>query len=233
MCEMVSAHFGNLNRRRPTIGAQIPSKAVSDGADLLAPTRALLEELSLLGTATDTAAADGVSSVLKGPPQSVALIEAGATAATKWWASGLSVSVLAAWAAVKIWYPNQGESVQVATLGSAAVVTAALVLAIGYLIASDVRGRAHAAAATIDARAKVALAMLTAAESLYVRPPAASAVELIALPGPHEVRNNTRAAAEEPGWTAVAMQRQADGSLAYVVVKGSNEEIVPASQLDF
>src|ERR1700744_5615636 len=113
------------------MAVQLPGDAVDgDGDDVLAPARALREGLSLLGSLEDTNSADGGASILFGPPQSVALIESGITAATKWWSTGLGAAVAAAWAAVGIWWPKQDHGVQIATLGAAAVVTAALVLAI-------------------------------------------------------------------------------------------------------
>jgi hypothetical protein len=62
---------------------QIPSKAVSDDKDIREPARNLLEDLNLLGTPEETKEAGEFAAIYKGPPQSVAVIEAGATAATK------------------------------------------------------------------------------------------------------------------------------------------------------
>ena len=92
---------------------QIPSKAVADTADVRQPLRTLLEDLNLLGTPAEEQAAAAFGAAVKGPPQSVALIEAGATAAAKGWASGLGALVAAAWAAVARWWPEEGIDVQV------------------------------------------------------------------------------------------------------------------------
>jgi hypothetical protein len=83
---------------------RIPNKAVSDGTDVRGPAEALLRGLYLLPRGDDLQKADGLGSVLHGPPQSVALIEAGATAAAKWWAAGLGASVLAAWGSLVTWW---------------------------------------------------------------------------------------------------------------------------------
>ncbi len=215
----------------------LPSKAVSDAQDVLKPTRDLLHGLSLLGgdKGADDAAdnADDFGSVWGGPPQSVALIEAGATAAAKWWAAGLSASVGAAWVWVTAFW-NANGPIHANLVTGIAIVTAAVVLAIGYLIASDVRGRAAAAAATIDARSRVAIAMLSNAEALYKRPPAQFEPSLVALSPSRKVVNR---AAEEPDdendWDAIAIERQADGSLAYVVAKGSKQMTLGPDKLIF
>ena len=194
------------------MSVQVPSKAVSTADDVLSPTKRLLNGISLLGGETDGDKAsdgDGFGSVWGGPPQSVALIEAGATAAAKWWGAGLSGAVVAAWAAVGTFWGDNPD-VHTALVTGAAIVTAALILAIGYLIASDVRGRAQAAAATIDARSKVAVAMLDAEETVYRRPPATYEPELVALSPSRGVVNRKAPPGEEPGWEAVALQRTVD-----------------------
>jgi hypothetical protein len=216
----------------PPPDVQIPSKAVSEKTDVRQPTRDLLEDLNLLGTATEDQAAAGFAATFSGPPQSVALIEAGATAAAKWWAAGLGAAVIPLWASVANWWPNQKGSVQVVVIGGALFVTAALVVAIGYLIASDVRGRAAASVSLIDARAKVATEMLRAARALYEPTPAAPLVETIALPKGVRVKNLSKGAADEENWLAVAMERH-PGENRYIVVKGLSEETVAASGLDF
>jgi hypothetical protein len=104
---------------------QIPSKAVSDEADVRQPVRALLEDLNLLGSTDEESAADGFQAVFAGPPQSIALIEAGATAASKWWAAGLGASVIATWGSVVTWWGGQDTAIKVAVVGGAAIVTAA------------------------------------------------------------------------------------------------------------
>ena len=81
--------------------------------DIEAPTTALLRKLNLLGIKDELDAATGFASAFTGPPQSVALIESGATAASKWWAAGLGTSVVATWGAVAKWMGGQEANVKV------------------------------------------------------------------------------------------------------------------------
>jgi hypothetical protein len=213
---------------------QIPSQAVSpDGADLRAPVRDMLEGLMLLGSDKDMQDAAGMKALFTGPPQSVALIEAGATAASKWWATGLGATAAGLWAIVGTWYDTQPERVQMVILGGTAVVTAALVLALGYLIASDVRGRALASIGVIEARAKVATTMVEAARRVYAPPADSTPPELIPLPKALRARNQRVAAANQDDWLAVAIERRADGTTNYLLVKDSTEASLPASAVEF
>ena len=134
-----------------TDSVQIPGKAVSEQTDLREPVRALLEDLSLLAPPDEADAAKGFTAAFTGPPQSVALIEAGATAVSKWWAAGLGAFVIPLWASVAAWYSGEPDSVKVTLVGGALLATSALIIAIGHLIASDVRGRAAAAVSVIEA----------------------------------------------------------------------------------
>jgi hypothetical protein len=212
---------------------KIPSQAVApDGADLCPPVRGLLEGLDLLGTSTESRQADGFVAAFTGPPQSVALIEAGATAATKWWAAGLGATMVGIWGSVAAWYEDQPEPVQVALLGGAALVTAALVLAIGYLIASDVRGRAAASVSVIQARAKVATSMVDAARDLYT-PAEPAPPQIIPLPSGLAARNLDEKGDAGKGWLVVAMQPYDDGSIKYFLVKGSQHVTLPATRVRF
>jgi hypothetical protein len=212
---------------------QIPSQAVSpDGADLCPPVRGLLEGLDLLGTGPESEQANGFMAAFTGPPQSVALIEAGATAATKWWAAGLGATVVGIWGSVAAWYDDQPEPVQVALLGGAALVTAALVLAIGYLIASDVRGRATASVSVIQARTKVATSMIEAARDLHT-PAEPAPPQTIPLPSGLRARNLDENGDARKGWLVVAMERHADGSVEYLLVKGSQQVTLPAAKVQF
>jgi hypothetical protein len=131
------------------------------------------------------------------------------------------------------WWPDQGTSVKVVVLGGAAVVTAALIGAIGYLIASDVRGRAAAAVSLIEARATVATNMLDAARALFAPTSEGSAAEIVPLPGGLKAKYLPAEGDEERGWQVVAMERQSDGSVKYIVVKGSEENKASASELVF
>jgi hypothetical protein len=213
------------------LDVQIPSKAVSEDADVLKPVRALLEDLNLLGTPAENEKAGTFAATFNGPPQSVALIEAGATAASKWWAASLGATVAATWVSVAGWWGNQAAAVQTGALGGAALVTAAVAVAIGYLIASDVRGRGAAAVAVIEARSSLATAMLLAAERVYEPEVATNATVLVPLP--NKMRVTKLSGKDTQGWLAVAVERQADGEIKYVIVKGSAQETVSISDLDF
>jgi hypothetical protein len=210
---------------------QIPANAVADdAADVAKPVRALLEDLSLLGTKEDLAKAEGGWSILLGPPQSVSVIEAGLTAGAKYWSAGLAAGVAATWASVFKWWGEQDSGIQATMIGGAFVVMATAVLAIGYLLAADVRGRAAASVATLGARATVAETMIEAARDVYEKPVEAPATQLISLPSTVPVRN---VEADDDGWQAVAIERQSDGTLKYVIVKGSQQAILPASKVAF
>lgn len=69
---------------------RIPGKAISADGDVLGPAKAFLQGLKLLGSDKEMDAAGNAAAAFTGPAQSVALIEAGATAASKWWATGLA-----------------------------------------------------------------------------------------------------------------------------------------------
>jgi hypothetical protein len=210
---------------------QIPSRAVADEDDLGTPVTALLHDLNLLGT--DERDGTGFRSAFFGPPQSVAVIEAGATAASKWWASGLGTTVIATWGAVAIWWPKQGNGIEEVVIGGAALLTAVIAASIGYLIASDVRARSAASVSTTKARADIAIAMIRGAQALYTPAGAAATSQIVPLPEGIRVRYLSRPAEDEEGWLVIAMERQADGSLKFVVVKGSSEATASASDLQF
>jgi hypothetical protein len=178
---------------------QVPLKAVSDGADLRKPVRVLLKDLNLLGTDAEARKAGEFAAAFTGPPQSVALIEAGATAAAKWWAAGLGASVVGIWGSVANWWPTESDTVKAVVVGGALFVTAALVIAIGYLIASDVRGRAAASVSLIEARATVATEMIQATTTLNKPILGKSSGQLIPLP--RRVLVTNRLADDRDGWS--------------------------------
>ena len=214
--------------------AQIPGGAVAaDGPDVAAPTRALLESIGILANKTDTDAAGNLGTFFFGAPQSVALIEATATAAAKWWAAGLGVIVTGMWGAVAAWWPSQHESAQVATVAGGALVTAAFVIAAGYLIASDVRGRAAASVAAIEARGVVARTMVEAAQAAYVPAATDTTAQIAPLPNRLNANYTKRSGQAGQGWLVVAIERAPDGTKKYVIVKGSEEQTVPAGDLEF
>jgi hypothetical protein len=216
----------------PATDVQIPGKAVSDAEDVGAPVELLLQDLYLLGKPGDADKAQGVASVITGPPQSIALIEAGATAATKWWSAGLGATVVVAWAKTWQWWGTQPVGLKAAVVGSASLVTAAVAVAISYLFASDIRGRAEAAVATIHARAQVAMKMIQAAQDAH-EPESAAGVQFAPLSPPIVVRNTLEESGNEDGWLAIATEREAGGKLKYVVVKEATTVVVEVSKLRF
>lgn len=176
--------------------------------------------------------------MFKGPPQSVALIEAGATAASKWWATGIGVSVLGAWAKLLTWWGSQQLGVKEVALAGSFFLTAAAVAAIGFLFASDVRGRAAAQVATIEARQGIATAMVAAAENASGHVASANgSVQLQRLPlsPPWPVKNYSMPGPDEEGWYAIAVEFAGggDGLIKFLVVKGSNEAILRPGQIGF
>lgn len=195
-----------------TTSAQIPSKAVaSGGEDLVTPVRTLLESLYLLGTKDDVREA-GAPATLFGPPASVAVIEAGATALSKWWAAGGSAALTAGWVWAGTHWPTDQDTVRV-VIWTMGIFSAALVLAIGLLLATDVRSRGTAAAATIAARAAIADAVIAAAASAAVH-------RVVPLARPLDV-TYLKVGAAEAGWVAVATQTSANGDgVRFLIQKG-------------
>jgi len=216
--------------------SQIPASAVAQTDDLVAPTTALLASLNLLPSKEDLADAKGFTSAFKGPPESVALIEAGATAANKWWAAGLGVAVLAAWGAVRTWWGGTTPSTQHVALWVAAIVTAAALIGIAYLLGSDVRGRAAVATETVRARAMVAEEFIRAVVSAHASAPivdAAATDEPRPVPLPSlPVKNISKSGADENGWNAIALIADGKNSIRYLVVKGPQHEWVPSAHIE-
>lgn len=91
---------------------QTPASAISaTGDDIAVPAKALYISLRLMGTDEDQEKADKACAFSTGPTQtqtqSVAGIEASATALTKWWAAGLGVAATAFWGPVKAFWTDQ------------------------------------------------------------------------------------------------------------------------------
>lgn len=96
-------------------------------------------------------------------------------------AAGLGASAIAIWSTVVGWWGDQESNIKIAALLGAALVTAAIVISIGHLLASDVRGRAAASVATVEARVRLADEMIRAAVKTY-EPSATAAAQLVSLP---------------------------------------------------
>jgi hypothetical protein len=219
------------NRSR---SVRIPTRARHDADDVLPDTRALLQNLYLLPDKDEMVAAGKPSAMFGGPPQSVALIEAGATALSKWWAAGLGASVLGLWPAILAFWDDQPEPNRRVILVAASIATAAAILAIGYIIGSDVRGRSAAAVATIEARTKVADTMLRLAEDAYRPPDSDAPSQIVALPAPLDVRlAEKKGENDELGWKAIAMAVGTQNATSYRVVKGADQEWVDSARVEF
>ncbi len=225
--------------------SKIPGKAVgADDVDLVDPAAELLRGLSLLPEKNATA---GPMAAFTGTPDSVAVIEAGATALSKGWAAGLGASVVAVWAGVTAWWPDQDPDLQVAVMWGAAIATAALVAGVAYIVGSDVRGRAAASVATINARADVAEALIREAASLHAmqeewarqdekakdeKAKEQAAVEhVVPISPPQQMRWIRRKGPDEEGWYASAFRVQGDKT-DYWLAKGSIQEWVPSSDVE-
>ena len=157
---------------------EIPGSAVkAEAADISEPIALLLRGLSLLPNESDLEKAGKVTAAFTGPPDSVSVIEAGASAAAKWWSVTIAGGGLIAGGTIlKVWEglgKTNGTTNtwnQAFALLALGLVFAAAGLGISYLLGFDVRGRAAASVATIEARRAVAVAMLTEAGKAY-RPP--------------------------------------------------------------
>lgn len=217
-----------------TKSTRIPGHGVDpEGMDVASPVVATLAALNLLPTTDDLGKSGGAKAILFGPPDSVVVIEAGATALSKWWAAGLGVAATGVWAGVSRWWTDlKAVELQSTALWAAAIVSAAAVVAIGYIVASDVRGRAAASVATINAREAVAVAYINASlEANGSAEPEAPDL-VVALPGALSVRNTTESGNSEDGWLAIAL-RQHSGTEQFLVVKHATSIWIDASKIEF
>jgi hypothetical protein len=214
---------------------RLPGNAIdTDATDVAAPAVALLRDINLLPTDQDMQQAGSPGAVLGGPPQSVALIEAGATAFAKWWAAGLGVTAAGIWGSIGVFWGDQPPETQRVLLWIAAVVSAALVLSLGLIIGADLRGRAAASVATIGARATVAETMSRIAQATSIAATPAAEFPITPLPVGTKVTYLTKPAREERDWLAVAMQGNADATMIkYLVIKGGEQAWAGAAELRF
>jgi hypothetical protein len=219
---------------------RIPGDAVDvGGTDLRAPAQELLRGLNLLPDEGSLKRAEGFSAALGGPPASVALIEAGATAFSKWWAAGAGASVLTVWGSVAKFYQNQDDaSTQRVLLWAASITSAALILAIAYVINADLRGRAAVQVATVTARAALTRGLVERAAG--AQPTARSAAEragqpdVVALHWAKALAYSGAPADQEEGWHVLAMAPDADAAkIRYLIVREGQQVWVDAGQLVF
>lgn len=212
---------------------QLPAAAVNaTGDDIGKPTENLLLKLGILSTPEDRTEAGKFSAVFGGPPQSVAVIEAGATALSKWWAMGLGAAILAVWPGIELFWKTEDDANLRVLIVGLAIAIASTVLAIGYIVGSDVRGRASASTATIEARARIAETIARLAESVSSPPAPPAAASVIALPAALAAVNVNKQGDDERGWRAIAMS-SADDHLKFLLVKGPEQEWVEQSKVQF
>ncbi len=133
--------------------------------DLGPPLNQLLIDVGVKGSSTDQRDAGRPIAAITGTPDSVAIIEAGATAASKGWATFLALfgGGAVVWAKLDGFWSSKSNGVQAALVGGLALVVAAVVVAIGLVMYGDVRARGQAAAAQYQARAIIAKAFLDTA----------------------------------------------------------------------
>lgn len=137
---------------------RFPQQSINPEAkDVVSPLKEILQGLSVLPSDADMAKS-GAAATFSGPPDSVAIIEAGATASSKWWSVAIAAlggtAVISA-AATSFWN-GQATDVRVGLIAGIAALLVAAVIAVAVIISSDVRGRAQGAAAQYAARASVA-----------------------------------------------------------------------------
>jgi hypothetical protein len=210
---------------------QIPGLAVGAAKDNIdEPAVELLQKLSLLPTApSELKKAGEFSAAFTGPPDSVTVIEAGATAAAKWWSVTIAGGAVVSGASIRGYWDGLGAANQPNALLALGLIFAAAGLGIAYLLGSDVRGRAAASVATIEARSSVAVSMLEEAGKAY-RPASSQTASMPLNSVP--VMNTAREAADEDGWQALAMRQNGD-DIEFFLVKASAAEWVGNGTVKF
>jgi len=136
------------------------------------------DSVTISSIQADQKTAGDARTAFTGAPQSIAIIEAGATAASKGWAAAISAlgGATAVWAAVSHFWESQ-PAVQGTLIVGAAVVIAACALGAALIMYGDVQARGQAAAAQYPARASVAAAFLSGARCDHQHPlPSGSSV---------------------------------------------------------
>ena len=210
---------------------RIPGDAVDFAAqDVSAPLVQLLQDVSLLATDADLEKAGTAKAAFSGPPQSVAVIEAGATAFAKWWAAGLGAAAAAAWAAATNFYKSNGTTTQRVVLWGAAIVIAALILALGYIVSTDTRDARTRPLRSPAPTPKSPVALLKVAQG---KPDEGSAT-IAPLPSTMAVKYTKKSGSDEAGWNAIAMKTNADAAkFEYLVVKAGEQHWATADEVIF
>jgi hypothetical protein len=202
--------------------------APGPGANIGEDAVTLLYDLNLLPTKADLDSAGGGKAAFGGPSQSVALIEAGGSAVSKWWAAGGSVLIVGAWGSVvHFWDSKSSAGVHTTLIWAATIVTAAAAVGIAYLLSSDLQGRASAMVETINARREIASTFITAATQ------ANGDSQPLVLPVQGRTATNL-VGEDSPGWHVIAVQPNTDASkVKYLLVKGATTEWVAAASVQF
>lgn len=203
---------------------RIPMRAVGDGADLIDPTVGLLHGLSLLPTEEQYKEATGSTGAFRSIPDSVAVIEAGATAASKWWSVAIAGGATLLTARIStLWHSigDDGPWNQPFALLAMALIAAVAFASIAYLLGSDVRGRAAGAVATIRARQEIAVEMTRQAGEAHAR----SVLPLQAFPVQRSGRH----------WLVVAAREGVDShgqwEMQFLVVRDGEADWVEAREI--
>ncbi|MGI8529152.1 MAG: hypothetical protein ACR2KO_06720 [Geodermatophilaceae bacterium] len=162
----------------------------------------------------------------------MAVLEAGGTALSKWWAASGAATVAAAWISVTRFY-DKADTPKGTVLFVAAIVSAAAILAIGYIVASDVRGRAAASVATINARRDIADAVISAALEARIPEEPMAAEQIVPLPAPLTMRYvPARGDEGEQGWKAIAIRVGDRSETEYLIVKVGSHKWAKADDVE-
>jgi hypothetical protein len=149
-----------------------PNTSVSSNpsdTDLGPPLEQLLEDLDIKGSPADVLKAEQSSTAVTGGlPVSVSIIEAGATAASKGWATAIAAlgGGTAIWAAVTDFWNGQATQTRGLLIIGAAIVIAACTLGSAFIMYGDVRARGQGAAAQYYARSAIASEFLRGAAAV-------------------------------------------------------------------
>ncbi|GAB2472159.1 hypothetical protein [Jatrophihabitans fulvus] len=208
-----------MGDENPKHGVTLPHAA---GDDIAPAVTGMLEDLYLLGSTTEMTEARARG--LQSPAQSVAVIEAGATALAKWWATAGAALVGGVWTWAGTHWPAD-HATQRTIIWSLGLLSAALVLAMAHLISSDVRARATASVATITARAAVANRMV-AASGLAIHQ------SVVPLAKPIPMNNIKAPTGDQEDWLAVAIRPESDGdTVAFLVQKQQRHQWVKEGEV--
>jgi len=204
---------------------QIPAHAINPAVegDPVVPVGSLLRSVNLLGPEGEE---DGLAATLEGSSMGVAVIESTATALAKWWATGGSAALVAVWVWAARYWPNQDPVTKRTIILSVAIFSAAMVLALGHLLSSDVRGRAVASAATFRARADIVDCVVRAS-----LPDATN--RAIPLPQLFHV-GWSKGGDTRRDWVLLAVEGNAEtDGLRFLIQRDTRHEWVSATELSF